>query len=455
MTGRKYSAAICTLGCRVNQYESDCIISEFVNNEFTIKDFSDADCDVYVINTCTVTAASDKKSKQMIRRAKKLNPTAIIAVCGCFSQANPDVFKSDLHADVVLGTPEKTKIVSLVLELLDGANSANVPNLSHVSNILVKNIDEYKTYENIKAGFSGKTRAYIKIQDGCEAACSYCIVPRVRGPEKSRRYNDIYEEAKRFETAGYHELVFAGIEVSSYGRDLKYEENIGLIDLLEKLNNEPDLTGIKSLRLSSIDPFLLRKDFVDRLAALDKIANHLHLSLQSGSTRILNLMRRRYSAERVVENIAYAKTKINGLNLTADIIVGFPTETDEDFEKTLAIVKDLRIYHAHIFTYSKRAGTDAAEFSGQVAENIKNTRSQILSQTCEQIKKAIHAENIGREFDVIIEDFSDKNGVYTAKTRNFMDVRIVAGRCNTLLRGSVQRVKITDYGKDFLYGEIV
>ena len=447
----KYSAAILTLGCRVNQYESDCIISEFVDKGFAIRDFSEPDCDVYVINTCTVTAASDKKSKQMIRRAKKMNPKAIIAVCGCFSQDNPDIFKStaDLRADIVLGTPEKTKIVSLVIDILDDTDSKNVPN------ILVKNIDDCKTYENIKAGFSGKTRAYIKIQDGCEAACSYCIVPRVRGPERSRRYADIYEEAKRFELLGYYELVFAGIEVSSYGKDLG---DINLIGLLEKLNNEPDLTGIQSLRLSSIDPFLLKKDFVDRLAALDKIANHLHLSLQSGSTRILNLMRRRYNAEQAFANIAYAKTKINGLNLTADIIVGFPGETNEDFNRTLELIEDLRIYHAHIFTYSKRRGADAAEFIGQVPEDIKTARSKTLIKTCVRMKSMIHTQNIGREFDVIIEspeDFSANNGAYTAKTRNFMDVRIIAADNTNAPRGTVQRVKITSCDKEFLYGEII
>ena len=440
----KYSAAVCTLGCRVNQYESDCIISGFINAGFEIKDFSDAGCSVYVINTCTVTAGSDKKSKQMIRRAKRLNPDALVAVCGCFSQSRPELFKSELQADIVLGTPGKTKIVDLALDILDGAPIKNPPYIS------VKNIGEYKEYENISAEFSEKTRAYIKIQDGCEAACSYCIIPQVRGCEKSRGYADIYAEAKRFERAGCHELVLAGIEVSGYGRDL---ENTDLADLLERLNNEPGLHNIKSIRLGSIDPSVLKKDFVDRIANLQKAANHLHLSLQSGSTRILNLMRRRYNAEQAAANIGYAKSKIDGLNLTADIIVGFPGETDGDFEKTVELIKNLNIYHAHVFAYSKRRGTDAAGFDAQVPENIKNARSKILAQVCGQIKAGIHSQNIGREFEVIIED--SHNGFYTAKTRNFMDARVAAQACGGSLRGAMRTVKITNWDTDFLYGQIL
>lgn len=431
----KYSAAVLTLGCRVNQYESDCIISEFINAGFEIKDFSDAGCDVYVVNTCTVTAGSDKKSRQMIRRAKRLNPNALIAVCGCFSQVNPEVFKSDLHADIVIGTPEKIKIVKFALDMLDTREQAPY--------ILVKDIAEYKIYENINAEFSEKTRAYIKIQDGCEAACSYCIIPQVRGCEKFRAYADIYAEAKRFDGMNYHELVLIGIEISGYNKDL--------IGLLEKLNGEPDLNNIKSLRLSSIDPFILKRDFIRRLANLHKLANHLHLSLQSGSTRVLNLMRRRYNAEQVLANISYAKSKIDGLNLTADIIVGFPGETGEDFEKTLEIIKELNIYHAHVFTYSKRPGTDAADYPGHVPENIKSARSRKIARMCEQIKSEIHDANIGREFDVILEDLQGR--YYTGKTKNFMGVKIRIPDEN--LRETVQRVKITNCDKDFLYGEII
>ena len=431
----KYSASVCTLGCRVNQYETDCIISEFISSGFEIKDFNDDSCDIYVINTCAVTAGSDKKSKQMIRRAKKLNPCAIIAVCGCFSQANPEIFKSDLQADIILGTPEKTKIVKLALDIL---NSRSAPPY-----ISVKDISEYKIYENINAAFSEKTRAYIKIQDGCEAACSYCIIPQVRGGEKSRAYEDIYAEIKRFERMNYHEIVLTGIEISSY-------EN-GLIYLLEKLNHEPDLNNIKSIRLSSVDPSVIKKDFTERLAKLDKVANHLHLSLQSGSSRILKLMRRRYNAEQAFDNISYAKSKINNLNITADIIAGFPGETDADFELTLKIVKNLKIYHAHIFKYSKRPGTDAANYAGQVPENIKNARSKKLASVCAKIKAELHAENTGREFDIILEDW--QGGYYTAKTKNFIDVKIKNN--DETLRGSMRRVRITGCDKDYLYGEML
>ncbi|MCL2775710.1 MAG: tRNA (N(6)-L-threonylcarbamoyladenosine(37)-C(2))-methylthiotransferase MtaB [Oscillospiraceae bacterium] len=441
----KFTAAVCTLGCRVNQYESDCIISEFINLGFEIKDFnSDSGdlCDVYVMNTCTVTAGSDKKSKQMIRRAKKLNPNAIIAVCGCFSQKNPEVLKYDLQADIVCGTSEKTKIPQIALDILK--------NNSHETNIYVKDISKYRNYENVNAYQSEKTRAYIKIQDGCDANCSYCIIPQVRGCVKSREYQDIYNEVKRFNDMNCHEVVLTGIEISSYGKDFK-NKNISLVNFLEKLDSEPELNNITSIRLSSIEPSLLKKDFIDRLAELNKITNHFHLSLQSGSTRILNLMRRKYNAETVIQNIEYAKEKIKDLILTADIIVGFPNETDEDFEKTVNIIKLLNIYHTHIFTYSKRPGTDAADFDNQIREDIKNARSKRLSEICGKIKEDIHKNCIDRAFDVIIEDFD--GGFYTAKTRNFIDVKIKV-KDNVNLHGTVQKIKITDFDKDFIYGEL-
>ncbi|MCL2100048.1 MAG: tRNA (N(6)-L-threonylcarbamoyladenosine(37)-C(2))-methylthiotransferase MtaB, partial [Oscillospiraceae bacterium] len=437
---KKYSAAVCTLGCRVNQYESGCIVREFIDLGFEIKDFSDKNCDVYVINTCTVTAGSDKKSKQMIRRAKKNSPNAVIAVCGCFTQINPAVFKpdnSDISADIVLGSAEKTRIPALALEMLNNTKNRYYS---------IGDISEHKTYENIKTAVPEKTRAYIKIQDGCQNKCSYCIIPQVRGPEKSRGYNEIYTEAEELSRAGYREIVLTAIELSGYGRDLK---DISLIGLLEKLDSEPNLNNIKSIRLSSVDPVLIKKDFIDRFVRLDKAANHLHLSLQSGSSRILNLMRRRYTAEQAVENINYAKQKIKDLNLTADIIAGFPGETDDDFNETLELIKLLKIYHAHIFTYSKRAGTAAADYPGQLPEHIKNMRGKILAQICAKTKEEIHSENINRSFDVIFEDF--QNGYYTAKTKNFMDIKIKEN--NGELRGALRRVKTVSYDKYFLYGE--
>ncbi|MCL1859012.1 MAG: tRNA (N(6)-L-threonylcarbamoyladenosine(37)-C(2))-methylthiotransferase MtaB [Oscillospiraceae bacterium] len=453
----KFTAAVYTLGCRVNQYESDCIISEFINLGFEIKDFNSSDiCDVYVINTCTVTAGSDKKSKQMIRRAKRLNKDAIIAVCGCFSQRNPKIFKSDIKADIIFGVSEKVKIPGLAFDILNN----NAPE----NNIHVKDISEYKTYENINAYQSEKTRAYIKIQDGCDCKCSYCIIPQVRGIAKSRKYINIYDEIKWFSDMDYHEIVLTGIEISSYGKDF-IDKNINLINLLEKLNAEPELNNIKSIRLSSVDPSLIKKDFIDRLANLDKFANHFHLSLQSGSTKILNLMRRKYNIESVIKNINYAKEKIKDLNLTADIIVGFPGETGEDFEKSIGIAKLLNIYHTHIFAYSKRPGTDAADYNNQIAENIKNLRSKKLSEVCAKIKEEIHRNSLNKEFDVIIEDIS-KDGFYTAKTRNFMDIKIKINK-NTgttwkpppveaiNLRGTAQKIKIISCDKNYLYGEIL
>ena len=439
VNNNNFKASVCTLGCRVNQYESDCVISEFINLGFEIKDFGDV-CDVYVINTCTVTARSDKKSKQMIRRAKKLNKDAVIAVCGCFSQNNPGVFKSDLQVDIILGTSEKINIPKLSLEILNNKTK----NKSEYN--LVNPISEYKIYENINAYQSEKTRAYIKIQDGCEANCAYCVIPQVRGIVKSRGYSDIYEEVKRFNDMNYHEIILTGIEISSY-RDIN--SNCKLIDVLEKLNGESDLKNITSIRLSSVEPSLINKDFIGRFSKLDKIAGHFHLSLQSGSTSILNLMRRKYNIDTVIKNISCAKEKIKDLNITADIIVGFPGETDEDFDMTVNVLKILNIYHAHIFTYSKRPNTDAAGFDNQIEESVKNSRSRKISEICANLKEEMHKNNLGKEFLVIVEDLSH-DGFYTAKTKNFLDVKIKSHADF----GTIQKITVTDYDKDFMYGEI-
>ena len=437
---KKFSVGICTLGCRVNQYESECMISEFMRLGFEIKGFGDV-CDVYVVNTCTVTAGSDKKSRQMIRRAKNQNKKAVVAVCGCYSQNNPGAFKDGLWADIVAGTTEKTKIPGLALGILNGMRPD--------SNILVKNIGEYDRYENICANRSEKTRAYIKIQDGCDARCSYCIIPQVRGRSKSREYEEIWAETKKFDEMGYREIVLTGIEISSYGKD--FGDKFDLLGLLEKLDAEPEFGSIGSIRLSSLDPSLVRKDFIDRVAVLGKVANHFHLSLQSGSTKVLNAMRRKYSAETVVENMGYAKQKIKDLNLTADLIVGFPGETDGDFEKTIEMAKLLNIYHAHIFKYSKRPNTEAAILPGQVGENEKNERSRRLSEVCGQTKEQIHKENLGKTFEVIVEDM--EGGYHTAKTKNFIDVKIEAEAGAKMPPAA--RVKIFGYDRDFLYGKIL
>ncbi|MCL2096116.1 MAG: tRNA (N(6)-L-threonylcarbamoyladenosine(37)-C(2))-methylthiotransferase MtaB [Oscillospiraceae bacterium] len=437
-----FNAAVLTLGCRVNQYESDCIISEFINLGFNIKDFNDI-CDVYVINTCTVTAASDKKSRQMIRRAKKLNPDALIAVCGCLSQREPDI----IQADIIFGASEKVKIPQTALDILTNNN------IDVMKSEAKRVRPPPELYENINAYNSEKTRAYIKIQDGCGAKCSYCIIPQVRGGVKSRKYADIYAEIERFDALNYHEIVLTGIEISSYGKDL---ENIDLISLLEKLDSEQDLDNIISIRLSSLDPSVITKDFIDRLSKLNKIANHFHLSVQSGSAKILNLMRRKYNPDTIIKNIERAKEKIKDLNITADIIAGFPGETNEDFCETIEIIKILNIYRAHIFVYSKRPGTDAAGFDGQIEESVKKSRSKKLSEVCEKIREKIHENNLGKEFDVIIEDYnkSGKTGFYTAKTRNFLDVKINA--CEEENNsGETKKIKIKDYNKNYLTGEII
>ena len=405
---KKYTASIYTLGCRVNLYESEAIADKLRENGVTICDFAEP-CDAYIINTCTVTAESDRKSRQAIRRARKSNPDAAILVCGCSSQLFPESIKNIQSVDFIGGTTDKLMVVEKTLELLSkGKRNSPEVNVGDPFNA---------PFEPMEATTQDRTRAFLKIEDGCNNKCSYCIIPKARGRVRSKPVDEVLEEVKKLVANGYPEIVLTGIETAAYGSGEEYT----LIDLLEELEN---IEGLKRIRLGSLEPSYLKKPVVDRLALLKKPMPHYHLSLQSGCDKTLNAMRRRYNTEMIKRNIEYMRKKIENVTFGTDLIVGFPGETDSDHEYTLGFIDSLDILNSHIFSYSVRPGTEAADMEGQVCGEVKDKRHKEMQRIADTMKKRCidrFIEN-GTVFDILIE--TEKDGYCYGHTENFIYVKI-------------------------------
>ncbi|MDU1832694.1 MAG: tRNA (N(6)-L-threonylcarbamoyladenosine(37)-C(2))-methylthiotransferase MtaB, partial [Finegoldia magna] len=340
-----------TLGCKVNQYETEAMAELFVKNGYEITE--DYNCDVFVLNTCTVTNLSDRKSRQQISKIRSENSDAIIAVVGCYSQVSPDEIESIEGVNVILGTKYRKEIV----ELCELAKSSN-----KIIN-KVENIGKNREFEELTINTEhSMTRAYIKIQEGCSQFCSYCIIPYARGPIRSRNIRDIVLEAKRLADNGFKEIVLTGIHVASYGKDFDTDD-IGLIDVIEDIGN---IDKIKRIRLSSLEPRIVDKQFLDRLSKVQQFCDHFHLSLQSGSDKILKSMNRKYDTDLYEKTINLIRQYYPNAAITTDIIVGFPGETDEDFEKTLKFVDKIQFSKIHVFKYSNRKGTVASRMKNQI-----------------------------------------------------------------------------------------
>lgn len=416
------SFSICTLGCKVNQYESQSMTAEIKRKGFIYKDFNDL-CDVYIINSCTVTAQSDKKSLQMLRRARRINPNAVIIFCGCVSQAKRGNLPEISEADFITGNKNKNSLIDIAYELYLTKNNFKSNIQTFKSN--VSDISGEKLYEEIKIDDSERARAYIKIQDGCNSKCSYCAIPIARGISRSRLYENIADELHRFDQRGFAEIVLTGIEISSYGEDFKYNEEtsnpVKLISLLQKLDKE-EFYSIKTIRLGSLDPSILTHEFTDKYKALRYAAPHFHLSVQSASDKVLKKMRRKYNNFMLRENIEYAIKNIADLTLTADIITGFPGETEEDFDLTCNFIREFEIYHTHIFPYSPRDGTEAALMSGQISGEIKNKRTEILTETAMKTKINVLEKYKGKSASVLLEEIHEDH--IAARTRNYFAVKI-------------------------------
>ena len=432
------SISTLTLGCKVNQYETEAMIKLFTDRGYKISDKDSSD--IYLINTCTVTSLSDKKSRQYIRRAKKVNPDAIIVVAGCYSQVSPEEVSKIPEVDIVIGTSDKDKIVELCDEFLIEREKINT----------VKDIMKVNEFEEL--GFEGineKTRAFLKVQDGCNQYCSYCIIPYARGKIRSRDIKNITKELKTLASRGYKEVVLTGIHVASYGKDLK--EDISLIDVIEKSSS---IEGIERLRLSSIEPNVITDDFLDRYSKVTKACNHFHLSLQSGSTSVLKRMNRRYTAEEYFESVEKLKSKIDGVALTTDIIVGFPGETDKEFEETYEFVKKVGFSRIHVFQYSPRKGTPAASHSEQIDGSTKAERSKKLIELGKRLTKEYNNEFIGRELDVLFEEENSTDDEYIeGYTTNYIRVA-VKGNIEEL-ENEIKKVKIESAKEKYLIGSII
>ena len=402
-------ASIITLGCRVNQYESDAIMQELSKNGVEICSHNEI-CDIYIINTCSVTGESDRKSKQLIRRCISKNKDAVIIVTGCFSQINPEKALKIEGVDFVCGNNAKSMIAKKALELYSKKREPHmyVPDISSCK------------FDVMRVGAPlTRTRAFIKIQDGCESKCAYCIIPYARGNVRSNSAENIINEVKNIVSEGCFEVVLTGIETAVYGKDFK--NGYGLGDLLTEINK---IDGLRRIRLGSLDPASITKEFVDKICTLDKVMPHFHISMQSGSTRVLNLMKRKYNMDMARKNIHYLKECIPNLMLSADIITGFPQESDEDFEETLEFFRQEKFLHIHIFPYSKREGTVAANMSGQVAENVKKERLHMLEELQRDIRKDILNKIVDSEteLEVLCEAFDGE--FVTGHTDNFIEVRI-------------------------------
>ena len=356
--------AFCSLGCKVNQYETNAMAQKFVANGYEIVEF-DEYADVYIVNTCTVTNIADRKSRQMLRRAKEINKDATLVACGCYAQVAKEELKKIPEIDLIIGNNEKNDIISIIENHIAQKGTEDI-----VSDVMYK-------LDYVELGtttYTEKTRAVIKIQDGCDRFCSYCLIPYARGHIRSRKIENVIEEIKKVVEEGINEVVITGIHIASYGRDFK-GENIGLIDLLEEINK---IKGLHRIRLGSIEPTIITEEFVKRLSKLDKICDHFHLSLQSGCTETLKRMNRRYTTEEFKEVTKRLRTKFPNAALTTDIIVGFPGETEEEFNMTYEFLKEIAFYKMHVFKYSQRKGTKAAVMPNQIDGKVKEERSKKL-----------------------------------------------------------------------------
>ena len=363
----KLTFALFTLGCRVNQYESDAI-GELLRGEGFLPAPRGEAADVYVINTCAVTAESERKSRQLIRRARAANPAAAIVVTGCSAELEGAAL-ADLGADAVCGNAVKSEIPATVRKAVSDKNvRVRIPDLSSAS------------YDGLSVSDPKRARTYIKIEDGCSNRCAYCVIPRVRGPVRSRDPDNVLREAEILLKNGVKEIILTGIETGSYGED--FGEKGGLVRLLYRL----DALGVPRIGMGSLDPSVLKDDFIEAAATLPSVLPHFHISVQSGSSATLKRMRRKYSAERLSDRLAALRAAVPDVTLSADVITGFPGETDAEFDETLALMNEIRFLHLHVFPYSSRPGTEAAKMADQIPVALRRERAAELSRRQAEIK---------------------------------------------------------------------
>lgn len=414
----KKTVSFYTLGCKVNQYETNAMEQQFIKNNYEIVENTQK-ADIYVINTCTVTNMAERKSRQMLRRVKEINPFAVLVVCGCYAQVAKNELEQIPEIDIILGINEKNEIVQIVENYME--KMAEQDKRSQEAEIDdVSKQKEFLDFGDVT--YTEKNRAVVKVQDGCNMFCSYCIIPYARGRIRSRKIESVVSEIEKIAKEGIKEVVITGIHVASYGKDFDNEntsKKIRLIDLLEAINK---IDGIDRIRLSSLEPTIVDEEFATRLSKLDKICDHFHLSLQSGCDETLKRMNRKYTTQIYRDAVATLRKYYPEASFTTDVIVGFPGETDEEFAKTYEFLKEIDFYRLHVFKYSPRRGTVAEKMPNQIDGNKKEERSNKLIELSNSTENKHNQSYIGKTVKVLFEEFED--GFFKGHTTNYMMVKV-------------------------------
>lgn len=403
--------ALHNLGCKVNAYETEAMQQLLEGAGYEIVPFEEK-ADIYIVNTCTVTNIADRKSRQMLHRAKKKNPEALVIAAGCYVQAAEEQLKEDAAVDLLIGNNRKKDLLSILEAYEKGTEADSVIDINHTR--------EYETLSVSKT--AEHTRAYVKVEDGCNQFCSYCIIPYARGRVRSRLSADVCEEIRTLAEAGYKEVVLTGIHLSSYGQDLEGENLLSLIREVHAID------GIERIRLGSLEPRIVTEEFAAALAGMEKFCPHFHLSLQSGCNATLKRMNRRYTAEEYEESCRLLRRYFDHPALTTDVIAGFPGETEEEFEETMEFLKRIRLFETHIFKYSRRKGTRAAVMEDQVPEQIKTKRSQILMELDKENSSAYILEQKGKTVEILIEETVVRDGIVyqTGHTKEYLHAAVIS-----------------------------
>lgn len=422
--------ALHNLGCKVNSYETEAMRQALEENGYEIVSFNEK-ADIYIINTCTVTNMADRKSRQMLRRAKKLNNDAVVVAVGCYVQAASEELKDDEAIDIIVGNNNKSNIVNILQAYFE----------SDSCNVFVEDISKGSVYDEMEMSTMGEhTRAFVKIQDGCNQFCTYCIIPYARGRIRSRSIEDIRREIPKLASCGYKEVVLTGIHLSSYGRDMK-ESNLTLIDAIKEACS---VDGIERVRLGSLEPGIVTEEFLKELTKLDKFCPHFHLSLQSGCEETLKRMNRHYTPDEYFERCKLIRKYFDKPAITTDVIVGFPGENDEEFETTRSFLEKVAFSEMHIFKYSKRAGTIAAKMENQVSDEIKTKRSDKLIELSDKLRQEYLSLFVGEERDVLIEEeiIHDGEKYLTGHTKEYARVYLKGTEemINSIVRVNIRKM---------------
>lgn len=428
------SVSFCTLGCKVNQYETEAMITLFKERGYEIKSFEDI-CDIYVINTCTVTGTGERKSRQMIGRAHKKNPDALICVAGCYSQVSPEDVKKLPSVGIVIGTKDRAKIVDMAEEFLKTGKKE-----AKISDIL-----KQREFERLWiTSYEDKTRAFVKIEEGCTEFCSYCIIPYARGPVRSRPLEDIEKEVRTLSKNGYREIVLTGIHIGSYGRDL---ENTSLIDAVKTVNA---IDGIERIRLGSVEPRVLDENFVREISKMEKVCDHFHISLQSGCDKTLRNMNRKYTTKEYKDAVERLRNAFENPAITTDIITGFPMETDEDFDLSLKFMEDVRFSEVHVFPYSPRKGTKAAMMDGQVEKKTREKRAKIMIEKAKELHRE-YVKSFENTTQSVLFEQHIGDGIYEGHMTNYIKVRMES--CEDISH-KILNVKLKSYDGKCIWAKV-